>query len=340
MKSHLRVFTIAEYSKYVLDDPRVKAIIDAFVLYKNVADKMIDAFDFLLDEGLIKFDTAEELRIARIFNQANEETKRAGLARIIDGIHTFPGPFDLRVIVGRNETEAHPNVTDIPLIMFKAFATHSQFAEYLYTGHVDLLSSAYLTKEMDLARQKYLVFALYVWLFYDAKSLYDRRSETYYDEALISVYTSPNATNTMLLMARRISTSAERLKFITLFREYIHFDLWSSDDYAKKVKQGVVLRLRLSTSTTGQVVLQGCESTTRECNSAYLITNETMAFFIEKYLTPDTPLHKLGYFFPCRVCKNATAQFFLAHDNDVVKHFYCDSRCYAQLTSDLFLRNK
>lgn len=342
MNTHLRLFTIAEYTKYILDDPRVKAIIDAFVLYRSVADKMIDSFDFLLDEGILTFKTSEEMRIAREFNQASEATKRAGLARIIEGIHSFPDRLDLRAVIGRNETDSHPNITDIPLIMFKAFATHPQFADYLYTGRIDLLSGAYLTKEMDLVRQKYLVFALFIWVFYDAKSLFDRRSETYYDEAPIGISTLPsNASNTLITMARRISTSTERLKFLALFRDYIHFDMFSSDDYAKKSKRGTVLRLRLSTSTTGQVVLQVCEGATSVCNTVYLITSETVAFFTEKYLThPDIPLERLGYFFPCRVCHSPTAQFFFANDNDVVKHFYCGKQCYTQLTSSLFFDNK
>lgn len=323
---HLRVFTIAEYTHYVLDDPRVKQIIDSFVRYQRVADKMIDAFDMLIDEGQLRFDSTEELNIAREFNRATETTKRDALTRMIDKIHDFATPIYLRDVMRRTESEPHPNVSDMPLIMFKAFAKHPRFSEYLFTGRIDLISGAYFTKDIDLARQKYLVFALFIWTFFDAKSLYDRRSETYYDEAPIDVHASSNATSALQLKVQRMSTSSERLRFLALFRDFIHFDMWESGDYAKRAKEGTVMRLRFSSTMPGQVVIQTCATTLSNCNTVYLITGESMAYLTERYHTADTPLVRLGYFFTCRACESPKAAYFAASSE--TREFYCDEKCF------------
>lgn len=140
----------------------------------------------------------------------------------------YPKEWDkikLRDIVQRNASEQRPNKSDIPLIIFKRFATDPIFKQYLAKGSVDLLSGAYFAKDMDLAKQKYLVFAVYLWLNFKVKHSPEKDMDVYYDIDYREYTTVDD----------RVRFSAwDRNIFIRLFKDYIHFDLWDEGDYKKE----------------------------------------------------------------------------------------------------------
>ena len=155
--------TIESYARYVMDDPQVVAFIKRFKEYQRAADKVIDSFEGLVDNGLLNIESEGELADARAFNQSTEECKNRTLQGFIDDLGT--SSFPIEYVILRDASHAHPNKTDVPLLIFSDFIRNEHFRDYLFKGSVDLLSGAYFAKDIDLARQKYLVFATFLWAF-------------------------------------------------------------------------------------------------------------------------------------------------------------------------------
>lgn len=315
-----QVRTIIEYAQYVLDDPRVIAFIEKFMTFQAIGDRMMDAFEGMVDAGLLVFKNDEELRIARSYNTSvHQKAKNDELHRMIQN-EIFPPEWRLskealtvRNLVKKGADQPHPNFTDIPLIMFYEFAQDRAFGRYLYGETLHFLSGTYFAKDIDLARQRYTVFAIYLWVRMDAKSTFDTKSDTFYE------FTQPVETQ------RRVS-------FLKEFRNYIHLDLWDSSEYKKKQKDGVIMRLRLATFDTGSIVVQECRETSGTCNKVYTLNkqDDDIAFLQKAYPVSDEGerkgLKKLGLFFQCRHCQKATASFYSPLSKEA--HFYCDSACF------------
>ena len=244
-------YTIESYARYVLDDPEVKALMHKFTTYLKAADKLIDSFEGLVDSELVKFDSQEELEAARAFNRVTEETKNTQLKALLSKKYSVPALGD---VVKREATEPHPNHTDVPLIQFQQFANTLHFQDYFLTGSLYLMSGAYFAKDIDLARQMHLVFAVFLWSFTEPVILADR--DTFYEY------------NPLL--------RHERLAFLEKFRDYVHFDLWNEDDYEKKNRTGTVLRLDLDRPETGYVVIQHCGDRPNICNRSVLINEKNL----------------------------------------------------------------
>lgn len=343
-----KTYTIEEYAHYVLDDPRIQDMTSRFAKYQKAADKVIDAFEGLVDSGVLVFDDAEELERARAFNASTEICKDVELERLLATLHPDIGWIDPELsfdeIAARDASQPHPNKTDVPVIVFYEFATKEEFKDYLYKGSLELLSGAYFAKDIDLAQQKYLVFATFLWAYMDVK-IPEGGGDQYYNYAeCCPTVEEPDALNASLSLRnnrhynqvvvdgdaspqslRQISHTAVRLDFLRAFKDYIHFDLWHEDDYDKKKKRGTIMRLALDIPITGNVVIQTCGNKGDKCNTMSRINEESFERLSKEYLTPDTELRKLGTFLRCGRCTKLA--YFMVTRNSM-NQYYCDLRCF------------
>lgn len=350
-----KTYTVEEYAHLVLDDPKVREVIEKFTAFQKAADKVIDSFEGLVDSAIVKFDDAEELSLARAFNLSTEECKNTELARIIDATHVDIGWDDPELsydeIAARDASQPHPNATDIPIIVFREFVINPNFRNYLYNGSVSLLSGAYFAKDIDLARQKYLVFATFLWSYMTPKTpegggdqyyifaeccprveeeilnglasmttLHERKDYVHYNQATV-------VTNDVVETPGQISHTAVRLEFLEQFKDYIHFDLWNEDDYSKRQKTGTVIRLALDIPETGRVVVQKCGDRGNVCNTTYLINEDELKRLEEEYLgtTTSPVLTKLGTFLRCDRCAK---QAYMLASRKNEERYYCDMKCF------------
>lgn len=142
------------------------------------------------------------------------------------------------------------------------------------------------------------MLSLYIWL--RMESRYDaERDVTYY------------------VMADK-TRREERELFISLFGEYIHTDLWSATDYHMRHKKGTVMRLRINGSVAGQVVIQKCGDSIKECNDVYTADYKGIDYTRKLHLAKATGLqcHHCGAYGAC-----------LFHPNETTR-FYCTQTCY------------
>lgn len=340
-------YTIESYAHYILDDPQVVAFIKKFKDYQSAADKVIDSFEAIVDQG-VKFESEQELANARAFNQSTEVCKNAHLQEMIDTLGVEKGWLDnpreviLPLLLTRKASDEPPNKTDLPLYMFRDFITNEHFKDYLFKGTVDLMSGAYFAKDIDLARQKYLVFATFIWIYMKARSdvLYPdgeiNGTDTYYDFDIVEEVESmvldaaisrEDFDKLTLAQLSKRSTIQARGDFLADFKDYIHFDMWHDDDYAKRMKKGTTLRLDLGVEETGLVITQSCAINPNICTKTYLISPYTTEVLRREYLKPETELMRLGHFFKCHQCEQRKANFFISHKASGETHFYCDLRC-------------
>lgn len=314
-----KVSTIEQYAHYVLDDPQVKAFIDDYKKYQRVADRIIDSFEGQVDQGILTFDNEEDLKAARVFNRNSEGGKQVTLMlKVRNMIPEAWSKEKLKNIMGRDASQPHPNITDIPLIMFKSFATTKDFDEYLPKGSISALSGAYFSKEIDLARQKYLVFALYLWLFFNAK--YTAKGDLYYKDVYKDMHVSE-------ITGKIDGISIQRVEFLRQFKDYIHFDLLRTEDYEKNQKKGAVLRLSLDRPETGFITIQKCGDSSLKCNYTLTADRENTNYLVKEYLGPNPilELQKLGTFLSCDNC--AKQAYFMASLNKETQ-YYCDMKCF------------
>ncbi len=130
----------------------------------------------------------------------------------------------------------------------------------------------------------------------------------------------------------RISTVTDRTEFLRLFKDYIHSDVWTSDDYDKQGKQGIVMRLRLSDSPSGQFVIQECGEKVGKCNKLYLATQDAIAKIQEEYLNQNRLLRTSQSVepptlsFQCKACGDPNASHFLRSAKKL--DFYCNIDCF------------
>jgi hypothetical protein len=321
MDNSKRLFTIEQYSAYVLNDKRVVSILERFFSYKKLGK---EALDFIKQNK-----QAESARDEFLGDLAS--TTEHNLRGMLASVHPDRWMNEsIDVIAAREHRIKGPygemaSRSDLPLIIFRRFTSHYDFKDYLFTGQVPLMNSTYFLKELDKERQLHMVFSVFIWLTMDGKQYNEKhQASAYYSEGShklggIEMYRS-EATNNR-------STYEDRYDFLESFREYIHYDLWGSQDYVKRRKTGKVARLRLSTGQCGNVVLQSCSGSEKGCNDLYLITEDILYFLKQTYLSvPYPPLTKLSLTFHCRHCGNENASHLVPEEN--TRDFYCDIKCY------------
>ena len=302
--------TIDQFAHYVLDDPKVKAFIEKFTTYQKTNDKLIDSLEELIDSAGLTFDNEEELKVAREFLRNAEARKNETLRKLIvdieplgDVITGLP-VFDAisKNNIRRRERLAIASQSDVPLLVFREFALSDEFKDYLFKGSVPWMSSAYFAKDMDLAQQKYMVFATFVWaamveeVTQEAKFLYNFRLTFHYDYLI---------------------------NFLSFFKDYIHYDLWDEGDYTKRGKTGTVLRLALDTTETGSVVVQECGDMPISCNKTIFLDRESMYALKEAF--EKKQLMRLNTSLRCQHCMKQ-AHFLARQDNQ--NAYYCSQRCF------------
>lgn len=309
--------TIIEYAQYVLDDPRIKEFVRKFKTYQAVADRLMDSFELLVDNGVLAFKNDEELEIARSFNHGNEKTKNRELWRMIEK-DLYPhdewkkemfgaGSF-ISAVALRGADKPHPNVTDMPLIMFHAFAMDKSFGSYLFKDTLSFLNGTYFSKEIDLARQRYLVFAVYLWTKTQSNQ-----------QGFFELNEWPEHTRIRSL-------------FLNEYKSYLHLDVWHSSEYLGKNKKGSIMRLWLATPTTGSIVVQRCGERSISCNKTYSLDTQgdlmTLrgAYLRAGLVNEAQQLVKLGLSFECRHCQNETASLYSPESKEM--HFYCNQECF------------
>lgn len=325
-----KTYTIESYAHYILDDPQVKAFIESFKLLQKAADKWIDLFEPLVEQELLKFDSEEELAKARQFNRFTNVSKNRLLQEMIQTLNQeeeWPPIKDIADIMIRDESQPHPNRSDIPLLIFRDFANNVYFNDYLFKGSVNIMNTLYFSRDIDLARQKYMVFAVFLWCFMDPhRIIVDDMpaSDMFYDYAPHTNKIIVEDVESLIDEGRK-STVEKRLQFLQDFKPYIHFELWNEDDYAKTLQEGAVLRLDLERSDTGNVVIQDCPDRPNICNRVYLINDINLPILEEEYLQPITVLRKLQASLKCEHCGKR------AYLLDKMKRSYCTQQCYHKI---------
>lgn len=323
-----KLYTLQQYAHYVLDDPRVDAWIKRFKTYQRVADRIIDACDAYIDTGVVTFDAIEQEAVTR-YKKAMERVKNEELERMIEEIHPpYWAHYKLASVArGKTNSPNAPRREDMPLLMMKRFVCDQHFRDYLFKGVVPLIAGPYFRDDIDLARQRYTIFALFLWIRTDGCHDFKHGTYSYYEEAI-------SGANTVYLSPRDKvrSTVANRLELLYRFKAFIHFDMWEPADYRRRNKKGEVMRLRLRSYDTGQIVLQQCDGPTHECNEYYLINQEILAHLALRFHSPEEQLTPFALVFRCDYCGKHSASFLTQEhatlQSETTPLFYCDKACF------------
>ena len=316
--------SIEQYAAFILADERVVKTLNKI----EASNRMADHFLTLPSDGTVR---NEDLLYAEGYRKAIRRTKEKNVLDImrksVPSVWLFVN--NIREIA-YNVIAGQPSFEDLSIIMLWHFVSHPEFRQFLVTDEVPYLNnSTPLTSStgniLSSERRLQFVFALFLWLEMDAQ--YDSQTgRTYYvkaqDEAAIK----------SMRDKKKASTVTGRKRFIGLFKDYIHAELWTSEDYNKEGKQGIVLRLRLTDSVTGQVVIQECGEKIGTCNKLILITPASTEMIVENYLNTGKLLRSSQetvaplLSFQCAHCGNPGASHFMALAEPIV--FYCDMNCY------------
>lgn len=196
---------------------------------------------------------------------------------------------------GGMERAGYPELKELPLVVFWSFVVDYDFRSYFLDGTLPWLKTP-----LPEDKQKRLLFvlSLYIWL---------RMESRYNAERDLTYYVMADKTR-----------KAERMQFISLFDENIHTELWSATDYDTQGKKGVVMRLRINGSVCGQVVIQKCGDSIKECNDVYMANAKGIEHTKKLFLVKAIGLQ-------CRHCGTQDACLF--HPNET-SHFYCTQTCY------------
>lgn len=295
--------SLASYAAFILNDTRVKKILQELEVSNRVADRL-------------KSTLGEEERFGSFYRERIEDAKRQSLLAIVE--KTVPARWLLRmhnmkdVIAGRTGADG-PKKEDTAVVMFLHFLTDVDFQPYLLTGRLP-----WFPAPLPKQNQQQFVVALFLWLKMNSV-LDNKRRVQYYVKAIDSIVkqiVDEEASET-------VSTVDNRREFIRLFGDYIHTDVTTADDYREKGKTGTVVRLRFTTDQTGLIVIQTCGDKAKECNQLYKVTENSLAELVRRYLRdpanlPTRPLQ-------CAYCTLSHAAFF--HPEEL-NGFYCNIECY------------
>lgn len=309
--------SLEQYATSILEDERV---IDTLKKI-NASNRMHQHFLTLPLEKV----SAEELAYAGRYRDALKRAKEKAFKEIIR--KSMPDRWlyvnDLSAIA-HNTIVGEPSYDDLPIIMLWHMSVDVSFRPYLLDGVLPWFGT------LPDEKTQQFVFALFLWVKMNAR--YDSvRGRSFYVKAEAEL--PFNAPITMTLDERRqISTVADRLSFIGLFRGYIHTDMWTAEDYDKQGKQGLVMRLRMTSPLTGNIVIQECGEKTAKCNKLYAASALNIETIRSAYLdqgrllrvSQSTAPPELT--FQCKHCASDKASIFL-HVNRRI-HFYCDIKCF------------
>lgn len=298
METASKAPSIEEYAAYVLADERV----DRTLKKIEASNRMAQHFTSLESDGARI--NKDELVYAEGYRKALRRTGEKNVLEIIRKSMPERWLFLNNINdIAHNVIAGEPSYDDLPIIMLWHFASHVKFRRFLVTG--DLV---WFNNVLPAERRLQFVFALFLWLEMDAR--YDMQTRrAYYVKAQADKLGSSREN-------RLVSTVSERKRFIVLFKDYIHTDVWTAQDYDKQGKQGTVIRLRLTDSLTGQIVVQECGERSASCNKLYLVNAETTEKIEGLYLKQGKLLRSSqsseppNLSFQCHACGNEGACHF------------------------------
>ncbi len=300
--------TLVEYANSVLNSEAVQVLLNSIGLSNKVADDLIESVG--LDMG------TEAFLYGIYYRDALRHTKYASLAKIIQEAMPWkwmPTTEAIELVVAGKEKPGEPTLAELPLVTFYAFLFDEDFRPFLLGEK----KFAWTTLSLPPANTLLFVFVLFLWLKMDAR--YDpTKGISYYVEAVRKG-------------KRDVSSIESRAYFLRVFGDYIHTDLRTATDYEKLGKQGTLLRLRLSDSNTGRIVIQGCGEMVPDCNRLYAVTDRSIEELMRLYLKEGTltraTVQKSDIGFKCYKCQGMGAYLF--HANDKTR-FYCNEACYTK----------
>lgn len=304
-----KILSIAEYAAYILNDSRVSKLMVAIKHSNAIADNLIAT----LADNVSKGDGS-------FYKKTLVKAKHQSMLAIIqkgDLSRWALTSQNVTDIVNNQTNRSLPGYADLPLVMFWHFVTDIDFQAYLLGEKLPWFKAP-----LPSDREAQFVISLFLWL--KMESQIDKKTgRQYYTQAL---RTMPSLLVSNILEVDNSSSIETRRLFLELFSEFIHTDVWTADDYALKNKEGIVIRLRLSTAETGLVVVQSCAEKATQCNNLYKVTETSLRELNRLYLSdqsnrPSKPSLKCAF---CG-CNDLGSLFY--HPKEM-KGLYCGIECY------------
>lgn len=294
MQQERKALSILAYASDILKNESVQATLQSIEHSNQLGDQALACLSRVSNDDTDQY--------TQTYIDALIEGKRTSFFRITYNQIIWPWmpTPDMVEYIGKGGIvkAGYPELKELPLVVFWSFVLDNDFQSYLLDGTLPWLNTPLPD---DKQKRRLFVLALYIWL----------RMESRYDvERDVTYYIETNKT-------RR----EERELFISLFGEYIHTDLWSVGDYHLRRKKGTVMRLRINGSVCGQVVIQKCGDSIKECNDVYMVDSKGIEYTRNLVLvkaSSSTP-------FQCHHCGREDACLF--HPNET-SHFYCTQTCY------------
>lgn len=316
--------SIEQYALFILNDERVIATLRKI----DASNRMNDRFMTISLEDVSDDELAYIARYRKSLTASKEKSLLHIIRQSMPDRWLYLNNLD---DIAHNVIAGEPSYKDLPIIMLHHFASYPEFRVYLLERQLPWFGP------LPSERTQQFAFSLFLWLKMDAR--YDKETGHSYYVKAVDIQLQPIAKGSRFIpptVDRRIvSTITDRLNFIELFKEYIHSDVWTSSDYDKQEKQGIVLRLRLSDSVTGQIVIQECGEKSSKCNKLYLVTETTIKKLQVDYLDQGRLLcTSQGVVSPtltfqCRQCGSHDASHFPIPLAKTL-HFYCDYYCFVR----------
>lgn len=303
--------SLAEYANGILNDSRVKELLSSITISNEVAEKVIASVPLEMGK--------ESFLYAHHYIDALRQAKRSSLIQIVEQAMPWKWmPLSIHIIAAANGTqeEGEPQARDLPFLMFCFLLLDPDFQPYVLEGKLPWLLAP-LPARKD--RVDLFVVSLFLWLKMDWR---------YSEERRVSYYVRAEEKSKK---KRDISTVESRERFLYLFGEYLHTDLWTATDYNEQGKEGTVLRLRVTDARSGLIVVQSCGKVSNECNNLYMVTAEVIeqlrnTLLASNVLTRSAPPNASTFIsFQCSRCGDGNACLF--HPSDTTR-FYCNAMCY------------
>lgn len=317
MKSVTLRASLAEYANTILNDRRVIEMLNSISISNALAEKVISLIPMELGK--------ESFNYATLYADALRQAKRSSLLQIVERDMPWkwvPGTQQIENAVRGNADMGEPELEDLPFLMFCLMLLDPDFQEYALNGKLPWLSAPLPTRgdRIDI-----FVVVLFLWLKMDVR--YDETKKmTYYVRAVEKT------------KRRNISTVESRERFLYFFGEYLHTDLWTASDYDEQHAKGTVIRLRVTDSQCGLIVVQSCGQVSPSCNTIYTITAESIEYLRNNLLAgPGTVLTRSAppnastiTYFQCYRCGSEKACLFQPSD---LTRFYCNNACYLLMST-------